>query len=154
MSDFGEVIIERLNNQDLQDNSNPMHQIIDKGIGEWLQVFSDADFFEQFFFQEATGKYLDLHGKDFGVLRRIDESDDVYRARIIYETLSHVTVGFLRDVYNVELYSSVDGFNVADNDLASDNPYLATDGFMGIASNDVKSILAKKFVIGGGVTWL
>ena len=154
MSDFGEAIIKRINNHELQKTNNPMHQIIDNTVGEWLTDFDDTEFFEQFFLQESTGAYLDLHGKDFGIIRKIDESDEDYRNRIIYESLGHLTVDFLKKVYKLELYSYVEDFNVSNNTLVSDNPYLASQGFMAYADETTKQILNKKFVLGKGVTWL
>lgn len=153
MSDFGELIIERLSKTTGLTLDSDMGRLIDYTIGEWLQRENDEMFFEQFFLQEATGKYLDLHGKEYGVLRRIDESDEDYRKRIVYSSLGFLTVNFLREVYDVELYSYVPNFDVDNNTLVSDNP--CYDGvLMGIASEDVQTVLNKKFVFGSGVIWL
>ena len=154
MSDIGEEIIKRLNNTGLQDNNHPMHKLIDYTIGEWLQNKNDEEFKEQFFIQEATGKYLDLHGRDYNVGRRENEPDDDYRQRIIYESLGHLTVNYLRDVYGINLYVNVASFNPANNKLTSDNLYYTKDGFMCSVNNSVKAVLEKKFVIGSGLTWL
>ena len=154
MSDFGEEIINRLGvNSSLKIDSD-MGRLIDYTIGEWLTRENDKEFLEQFFLQEATGKYLDLHGKTYGVLRRIDESDDSYRQRIIYESIGHLTVEFLREVYNLELYVNIPNFNVSNNTLTSDNPYYNQDGFMASADTSIKDILNKKFVLGASITWL
>ena len=108
---------------------------------------------EQFFLQDATGKYLDLHGNDFGLPRKIDESDDDYRNRIIYESLGHLTTYFLKTVYNVELYVKVNDFD-KDTMLTSDNEYISDSGFMGVVDETTQKILEKKFVLVSGVTWL
>lgn len=155
MSDYGEEIINRLSeNSALRNSDNPMRKIIVDGIGEWFQQQDDTDFLEQFFLQEATGKYLDLHGKTYNVLRKLGESDEEYRQRIIYIVLGKLTVDYLRDVYDVKLYSHKDSFSILNNDLCSDNPYYSKNGFMGIADDIVKDILNKKFVIGSELTWL
>ena len=155
MSDFGEEIINRLpRRSSLHNKKHPMRKIIDGTIGEWLQNQEETDWFSQFFLTEATGKYLDVHGKNYGLLRKIDESDEEYRQRIIYESLGHLTVDFLRDVYCVDLYSYVDDFNVNMNTLVSDNPHLSSQGYLADADATVKHILNKKFVIGSEVTWL
>lgn len=154
MSDFGEEIIDRLNNQQLQEPNHPMNKIINNTIGEWLQQEDEKNFLEQFFIQEADNKYLDLHGKDFNVIRKIDESDEDYRNRIIYESMGHITITFLKEVYDVDIYSFVEDFNMNNNDLTSDNPYFAQNKFMGIAEETTKEILNKKFIIGGEVNWL
>ena len=97
---------------------------------------------------------MDLHGQTYGVRRKVDESDTDYRKRIIYETLGHVTVNFLIDVYGVELYTKSSDFDASDNTLTSDNQYLASDGFMGIADSTTKNILNKKFVLGTNIVWV
>ena len=47
----------------------------------------------------------------------------------------------------------VSSFDASDNDLTSDNPYISGRK-MSIASDDVQSILSKKFVIGTDLTFL
>ena len=155
MTDIGEEMIDRLpETSALRNIDNPMRNIIVNGIGGWFQDCDDKEFFSQFFIQEASGKYLDLHGQTFGVKRKLDESDEDYLQRIIYLTLSHLTVDFLRDVYNVNVYNRVSDFNVNDNDLTSDNPYLASNKFMGVVDEDTQNILNKMFVLGAGFKWL
>ena len=155
MSVFGEGLIERLHEHSvLRNPAHPMHKIINNGIGGWLDNY-DANYLgEQVFLESATGKWLDLHGKEYGVPRRLDEDDETYRNRIVYEALEHLTVNYLMDVYGLNLYTLIEDFDVEDNTLASDNPYLGSDGFMSIADSTVKNILEKKFVINGGVIWL
>ena len=157
MSDMGDLILEMMSiHSSLREPDNDMARLLDYTVGEWLQREDDEPFFEQFFLQDATGPYLDLHGRDFGVLRKCGESDDVYRERIVMESMSHLTSDYLRKVYGVELYYYLPDFDVDDNVLTSDNPYLvSSDGFMGVApSAEVEEILDKKFILDGGVTWL
>ena len=134
--------------------SDDMKTLLDYTVGEWLQRKFDEPFFEQFFIQEATGPYLDLHGRDYGVKRKIDESDKDYRQRIVYETLGRLTVDYLQNVYGIELYVNIPDFDEDDNTLTSDNLYFASDGFMGYADSTVQEILDKKFILDGGITWL
>ena len=69
MSFYGTGIIERLPvNSQLQNPNNQMHIIIQNTIGELLDNF-EIDY-DQFFLQDATGKYLDLHGKQYGIGRK------------------------------------------------------------------------------------
>lgn len=151
---YGEEIIARLpSHSSLHREDNPGRQVLLNTIGAWLDRFEEREWFEQFFLQDATGKYLDLHGRDFGLPRKIDESDDDYRNRIIYETLGHLTTYFLKSVYNVELYVKVNDFD-GDTMLTSDNEYISTNGFMGVVDESTQNILDKKFVLGSGVTWL
>ena len=153
MSVFGEELIERLPlSSSLHSKDNPMRKILVDGVGEWLDSFDEDYLGEQVFLDSATGKYLDLWGKDYNVPRKPNESDSVYRERIVYETVGHLTTNYLKDVYGVELYSKVNGFSVADNVLVSDNVY-ASDKLIGVASSDAVNSLNKKFVMKGIIRW-
>lgn len=154
MSVFGDGIIERLhNNTVLADPSNPMGQIIGNGPGEWLDHYDDEYLGEEVFLESATGKWLDLHGEEFNVPRKLTESDDSYRERIVYESLGHLTSDYLEDVYGLTLYCYVADFDVDDNTLTSDNPYACRE-HMTVASSDIQSILSRKFVIGSGLSYI
>ena len=154
MSDFGEEIIIRTGNVSLQNKDNPMYSIINHTVGEWLQEKNDEKFFEQFFLNDANDKYLDLFGADFGIKRKLDENDEDYRKRIIYESLTNLTVNYLVDVYNLDLYVFVNGFDVNDNTLTSDNKYYKSNGYMAVADVATQQILNRRFVIGSEITWL
>ena len=155
MSDFGDAIISRLPKHSVLHNTNhPMNRIIHNTVGEWLQNFYDADWFSQFFLNTATGKWLDLHGKQYNIIRRIDENDDSFRKRIVYEVLGILTLQYLTEVYGVELYTNVEEFDPADNTLVSDNPYLNTNGFMVITDDATKEVLKSKFVLDTKIRFL
>lgn len=155
MSSFGEEIINRINsNSGLTNPNNPAYNVINNTIGEWLDHFDLLSLYDGVFLQSAKGGYLNLFGHDYNILRELDEDDEHYRKRIIYETLGHLTVNYLVDIYNLILYVYVEDFDASDNMLTSDNPYLSEHGFMAVADDDVKNILNKKFVIGSGLTWL
>ena len=144
MSFYGTGIIERLPvNSQLQNPDNPMHNIIQNTIGELLDNF-EIDY-DQFFLQDATGKYLDLHGKQYGIWRKNNESDEEYRNRIILGAYEYATVKVLTEIYGVEFYANVDNFENNTNLLCSDNPYL-TNELMGFISDEVYNILDEKFI--------
>ena len=144
MSFYGTGIIERLQvNSQLQNPDNPMHIIIQNTIGELLDNF-EIDY-DQFFLQDATGKYLDLHGKQYGIGRKINESDEEYRNRIILGAYEYATVKVLTEIYGVKFYANVDDFENNTNLLCSDNPYV-TDELMGFISDEVYNILDEKFI--------
>ena len=144
MSFYGTGIIERLPvNSQLQNPENQMHIIIQNTIGELLDNF-EIDY-DQFFLQDATGKYLDLHGKQYGVGRKSNESDEEYRNRIILGAYEYATVKVLTEIYGVEFYANVDNFENNTNLLCSDNPYL-TNELMGFISDEVYNILDEKFI--------
>ena len=148
MSVFGEEIIDRLHeNSPLRGVGNPMAKIINDGVGEWFDQFVEDNSFDDFFLDSATGGYLDAWGREFNVPRRLEETDEDYRTRIVLESLGHLTVPYLQDVYGLVLYCFVEDFDPSENTLTSDNPY-ACSNHMTIASVDVQNILNRKFVIG------
>ena len=155
MTENGEKILDMIpDTSNLSNPSNPMYKIIDKAVGGWLDNFEDQDLDSQLFLTSATGKYLDLHGQDYNIRRQLDESDEDYRNRIIYESMGRVTVNFLLDIYGVQLYAYVDNFDVSKNILTSDNPYISSDGYFAVVEDTAKSILDKKFILDTKVHWL
>ena len=77
MSEYGEGIISRLHPlSPLKNENNAGHKFIDNTIGEYLDNYENRDKFDQLFLRSATGKWLDLHGKELGVYREIDEADE------------------------------------------------------------------------------
>lgn len=154
MSVSMDMIVEMLPlSSKLQQSDNPLRIVLDRTVGEWLDNFSQP--YEQLFLTSATGGWLDAHGRDYGVPRRIDEDDDSYRQRIVYEKLDHLTPLLLSDVYNVRLFSYREDFDVKDNTLVSDNPHIVmNDSFLGTVDEDTIRILDKKFILDSVVTWI
>ena len=154
MSTHGEAMFERLpSSSALQKQDNQGRKVLDNTIGEWFDNHDISELFEGAFLKSATGAYLDLHGKDLNIPRQKDETDDDYRERLQYESLGHLTAKYLNDVFNIEVYAKVDDFDLTENMLTTNNP--CVQGPFMIQCNDmVKSILQKKFVFGGDVTWL
>ena len=154
MSDYGEEILDRLpENSSLKSNNNVARKVIINTVGEWLDNFNDN--FENLFLNEAVGEYIDSHGREYGVYRKLNENDEDYKRRIIYQILGHLTADYLINIYNVDLYVNIPNYNPNQNELTSDNPYITSkDGFMALADEVTKEILNKKFVLGSGVRWL
>ena len=155
MSDFGYGILGRLREGSVaRDPSNSFFKVFDGSVGEWLDRFDVDGFHEELFLETAAGKWLDLHGKQFGVPRHLDESDDDYRERIIQHTLGRLTPVLLNVDFGLDLYSDVSGFSLEDNVLVSDNFYVgADDGFICFTSEETRSLIERSFVIQEGVEW-
>ena len=134
----------------LQNKNNEVRKVLDYTVGEYMDNLSEIN--DELFLTSATGGWLDAWGRDYGVIRKIDESDDDFRERIIFEKLEYLTTHNLQNIYGVRLFSAFDGFYAEDNDLTSDNPYI-TDWFMGIAPEETQNILNNKFVLGTTVMW-
>jgi hypothetical protein len=154
MSEYGEEILERLSeNSSLKSANNPARKVIMNTLGEWLDNYDDN--FENLFLNESVGEYIDCHGREYGVYRKLNESDEDYKKRIIYQILGHLTADYLIDIYKVNLYVNIPNYNPNNNELTSDNHYINDEnGFMALADEVTRSILNKKFVLGSGIRWL
>lgn len=167
MSDFGEEIINRLNSySSLHNENNPMRKIILNTVGEWLQRYDDAEYFEQLFLATASADYLDLHGITYKVYRKAGESDEDYLQRIVYESISHLTSNYINDVYDLGVYVDVMGFEEevintypksSNIKLTSDNMNISsTDGYFILLNSSTdprKNSLSKKMVLGSRIKW-
>lgn len=154
MSVFMDMFCEMLpQHSALQDSDNQLRIVLDKSVGEFMDSVSTEVVFDGLFLQTASGGWLDAHGVDFGVVRRDGESDESYRERIIFEKLEYLTVHNLLNIYGLTLYAFVDDFDASENCLTSDNPYISSR-YMSVASDELKEILNKKFVLDGEIEWL
>ena len=152
MSVFMEMLVELLPlGSALQKEDNELRKVLDRSVGEFMDSLELP--FDELFLTSATGGWLDAHGKDYGVTRRLDEDDESYRERIVFEKLEYLTVGNLIGIYGLDLFAFVSDFDPVDNMLTSDNPYLSSR-YMGVADETTRDILDKKFVLGAEVTWL
>ena len=156
MSDFLDALIELLPEHNaLKRNHNDLHKVLSNTVGVWYDERNVQTFYDNLFINYATGEWLDLHGRDYGVIRQVDETDEHYRERIIQEKTEHLTPHYLETIYNIGVFFYVDSFSASDNDLTSDNPYINEYGYMLLTDDDgVKSIIEKKFVLGSDITWL
>lgn len=154
-SDYGEGIINRLHpNSPLRQEGNPARTLIMNTIGAWLDNHDVTSLYDNSFLETASGRWLDLFGKDLGVVRQLDESDTDYRTRLIYESIGDLNIDYLLNVFDLSLYSFREDFNVVDNTLVSDNCFLNTGGYIGVASEDVISLLDRKLLLDGSVSWV
>ena len=154
MSDFVDALVDLLpEHNSLKSKRNPLRQVLDKSVGEWFDNHSVQQFYDNLFLQSATGGWLDLHGRDYGVYRRVGESDEDYRRRIVFEKLDYLTTELLLTVYGVGLFSYREDFNLINNTLVSDNIYL-TNRFIGVSDSDTISILDKKYMLDNSITWI
>jgi hypothetical protein len=77
-------ILNRLSNIFTSDPNSNLGSLIG-AIGERLDAVdpNQTNLANQFSVSTATGEFLDMNGNDFGVNRRLGESDDDYRKRIL-----------------------------------------------------------------------
>ena len=152
MSTFVDMLVEMLPlHSAIQKSDNPLRKVLDKSVGEWMDGFEQP--YDELFLSTASGGWLDAHGRDYGVPRKLDEDDESYRERIVYEKLDHLTVGLLYTVYGLDLFVFVEDFDPLENTLTSDNPHISNK-YMSIADSDLQAILNGKFVLEGEVSWI
>lgn len=153
MSEFGDALFDLLPiHSALQNPNNPGHKVIDRTIGEWFDHHSVSELQDNLFLDTATGAYLDLFGRDYNIIRQLDESDEDYRVRIIQEKNDRLTPAYLKALYGLDLYQYVPAFDIEENVLTSDNPYGA-DHFIAIMDEDIKKILDTKFILDNYIFW-
>ena len=151
-----EGIIDRLNNPYLKSENNKGRQVLDGTIGEYLENYDNN--FKNYFLVRATGKWLDLHGLDCGILRLENESDNHYRERILLiNSILMKIPDFIKLNVNLWVY---DGNIVEGRDfLTSRNTYLQKDrnhsspNFLGYADDLTKEFINNKFIT-GEILWL
>ena len=154
-SDYGEGIINRLHPDSvLRQEGHPARSLIMKTVGAWLDDYDVTSLYDNSFLSTATGRWLDLYGRDLSVPRKLDESDEDYRTRLIYASVGNLSIDYLLNVFDLTLYSFRDDFNVRDNTLVSDNPFLNTGGYISVAEDDVISVVDRKLLLDGSISWV
>ena len=149
MTEFTEMFCEMLPaNSTIQNENNEFRKLFDRSVGTYMEEHDDI--YEELFLTSATGGWLDAHGKDYGVVRKTDESDESYRQRIIFEKLENLTSSNLMNIYNVKLYEYVDDYDANENTLTTDNQYIPSE-FMMEVDFDVFPIIFRKFVVSNPV---
>ena len=155
VSEYGEGIINRLHPDSvLRQEGNPARTLIMKTIGAWLDDYDVTSLYDNSFLSTATGRWLDLYGRDLSVPRKLDESDEDYRTRLIYASVGNLSIDYLLNVFGLTLYSFREDFNVRDNTLVSDNPFLNTGGYISVADSDVISVLDRKLLLDDSISWV
>lgn len=154
MSLFGSAILERLHNDSPASNpENDFYKVFDGSVGEWLDRFDVDRFHEQLFVGMASGEWLDLHGEEYGVKRKLDESDSDYRERIVKHTLGDLTPSLLGVDFGLEVFTDVNGYTRDGNKLVSDNPYISRDGYIVFCDDETRALVEKSFVLNEAIRW-
>lgn len=147
-----EGILERINL--LDDISEEGFKVLDGTIGEWLEHHEPLFF--NYFVTTASGGYLDLLGREYGLLRLSNESDEEFRKRILIE-INIVESGI--DIINagVDLWIFDENVLSGDEYLTSKNISLknSTDSpvFLAHATPFVREYITQKFIFGEDLEW-
>lgn len=141
----------------LQDKSmikgTPFEDLVNNTIGYFLELIEEDTVMmnDGCFLDTAEGKYLDLWGKDYGINRLPDESDDDYRIRLSILPLQRFTIDTLYELYDVQLLTYKSGAD--DLTLLSDNHFLADKYFVDIDDNVWQDIVGKFLASGILYRW-
>ena len=77
MSEFMDMLVGMLPiHSEMQKKDNQLRKVLDRSIGEYMDTFEQP--YDQLFLDTATGGWLDAHGRDYGVPRRLSEDDESY----------------------------------------------------------------------------
>ena len=154
MSLFGSAILERLRvDSPAADPGNPFYKVFDGSVGEWLDSFDVDGFHESLFVHEAGGEWLDLHGEQYGVKRRVDETDEDYLVRIVKHTKGELTPQLLSVDFGLLVLVDVPGFSVDGLTLTSDNRFINTEGWIVLCDAETKRLVEDSFVLNEAVRW-
>ena len=137
---YGEVIIEQMNNPYLLNEENTGRKFILGTIGAWLDNYKSHQ--KDMLSLTATGEYLDVHGKEYNVYRKENESDDDYRDRILLKKHLKCTSPSYR-ANNIKLWIYIDNLIEEENSgLTSDNTYI-TNSYLAHATVETKEYIQK-----------
>ena len=131
-------------------NSNihgtPFEDLINNTIGYFLELIEEEvdAMNDGCFLETAEGRYLDLWGKDYGIPRLNDETDEDYRKRLKILPLERFNIQTLYEVYDLQLLTRNDtSFN--DLKLYSDNHFLDDEYWIGVSDEEWVEI-SRKFI--------
>ena len=131
-------------------NSNihgtPFEDLINNTIGYFLEMIEEEvdAMNDGCFIDTAEGRYLDLWGKDYGIPRLNDETDEDYRKRLKILPLDRFNIQTLYEVYDLQLLTRNDtSFN--DLKLYSDNHFLDDEYWIGVSDEEWIEI-SRKFI--------
>ena len=127
-------------------HGTPFEDLINNTIGYFLELIEEEidAMNDGCFIDTAEGRYLDLWGKDYGIPRLNDETDEDYRKRLKILPLERFNIQTLYEVYDLQLLTRNDtSFN--DLKLYSDNHFLDDEYWIGVSDEEWVEI-SRKFI--------
>ena len=138
-------------------DGSDVQRILDETIGPYFDELEERieELLDAPFLTEATGDYLDLlHGKLYGLERLTDESDDEYRARLVFHIRDGVRVSDLLEldcgVYADPMVQSFD----EDTVLTSRNTTLSDKYIVACPSDAVEDLIKDNLIWEKVVTFI
>ena len=138
-------------------DGSDVQRILDETIGPYFDELEERieELLDAPFLTEATGDYLDLlHGKLYGLERLPDESDDEYRARLVFHIRDGVRVSDLLELdCGVYADPEVQSFD-EDTVLTSRNTALSDKYIVACPSDAVEDLVKDNLIWEGLVTFI
>jgi hypothetical protein len=130
-------------------DGSDVQRILDETIGPYFDELEERieELLDAPFLTEATGDYLDLlHGKLYGLERLPDESDDEYRARLIFQTKDGVRVPDLLDL-DCGVYADPDVVSFDEDTVLTSRNTAMSDKYIVACPSDAVEALVKDNLI-------
>ena len=138
-------------------DGSDVQRILDETIGPYFDELEERieELLDAPFLTEATGDYLDLlHGKLYGLERLPDESDDEYRARLVFHIRDGVRVSDLLELdCGVYADPEVQSFD-EDTVLTSRNTALSDKYIVACPSDAVEDLIKDNLIWEKVVTFI
>lgn len=138
-------------------DESDVQRILDQSIGPYFDELTERveELVDAPFLTDADGDYLDLiHGRLYGIERALDEDDDDYRARLVFQTREGLRVPDLLELdCNVYALPDVVDFD-EDTVLTSRNTALSTKFIVECPSDSVEDLIKDNMIWEKVVTFI
>lgn len=121
-------------------------KVLENSILPYFQdKYESNNVYESFFITLATGQALDRIGKNYGVFRLSDESDDDYKARINFQADKTINLNNVQEL-GCEVVVYVEDYDLTET-LLSNNITEANKILIIAPNNSIKSIIEKNLLL-------
>lgn len=128
-------------------DGSDVQRILDETIGAYFDNKEEAieELMDAPFLTEADGDFLDLiHGKLYGIERAIDEDDDEYRTRLIFQAKDELKIPDLLEL-NCNVYAYLEEYD-PDYSLTSRNTSLTSKIMIEFPNTNVEKLVKDNFL--------
>ena len=127
-------------------NGSDFGEVLENSILPYFQEKYESNrIYESFFITLATGRDLERIGKNYGVFRLLDESDDDYRARINFQADKTINMNNVQEL-GCEVVCYVDDYDLSET-LLSNNITEANKILIIAPNNSIKTIIEKNLLL-------
>lgn len=121
-------------------------EVLENSVLKYLQEkYESNNVYESFFITLATGRALDRIGKNYGVFRLSDESDEDYRSRINFQADKTINLNNVQEL-GCEVVVYVEDYDLTET-LLSNNITEANKILIIAPNNSIKTIIEKNLLL-------